>query len=249
MQTESNINLTTYEDGNTTVKKTGILERNFSERTVKIIKTIGFVFQYVFMDIAFPLILYFTLKHPLGELYATIISSIPSLLSVIWSILIKRRFEPLPILIIFAFSIGLGLSLGLKDAKLHQINGPIITTVIGTSYIATVNFKRPVIYYFTRPWITKNELEKIREFDLKWENPYIINSMKVVSVVWGLGFILQSIANVVLIFTIDLDSVMIWGHVLTFGTIAILLVWSYIYKNFKTKQYQKQNQQDPTYRV
>ncbi|KXN74915.1 hypothetical protein CONCODRAFT_1989, partial [Conidiobolus coronatus NRRL 28638] len=227
----------------------GILERNFSKRTVKIIKTLGFVFQYVFLDIAFPLILYFTLKRPLGELYATVISSIPSLLSVIWSILIKRRFEPLPILIIFAFTIGLGLSLGLNDAKLHQINGPIITTVIGTSYIVSINFKRPIIYYFTRPWITKNDPEKMREFDLKWENPYIFNAMKIVSIVWGLGFILQSIINVVLIFTIDLDSVMIWGHVLTFGTIAILLVWSYFYKNIKTKQFQEQNQQDLSYRV
>ncbi|KXN74914.1 hypothetical protein CONCODRAFT_1988, partial [Conidiobolus coronatus NRRL 28638] len=209
----------------------GILERNFSNRTVKIFKTLGFVFQYVILDIASPLTLYFTLKDVVGELYAAIISSIPSLLSVIWSILIKRRFEPLPFLIIFAFAIGSGLSLGLNDAKLSQINGPIITTIIGTSYIATI------------------DPEKMREFDSKWENPYFCNAMKTVSIVWGLGFILQSIINVVLIFIIDLDLVMILGHVLTWGTIAILLVWSYFYKNIKTKQFQEQNQQDPTYRV
>jgi hypothetical protein len=73
--------------------------------------------------------------------------------------------------------------------------------------------------------------------------------MKIVSIVWGLGFILQAAANFVLIFTVSLNLVMILGNVLTLGTIAILIIWSAIYKNYKTKQAQKHTQQVSAYRV
>jgi intracellular septation protein A len=249
MQAESAINLTNYDDGSVTVSKPGILERNFSKSTVKKIKTFGFFFQHIFLEIALPLILYFTLKDPLGQLYATIISSIPSLLSTLWTIIIKRRFEPLPIILVLSFFIGLGLSLGFKDAKLNQVQGPIVTSIIGISYIVTLGCKKPIIYYFSRPWMTKNDPEKIKEFDLSWESPNYRSAMKTVSIVWGLGFILQAAGTFVLIFTVNLDLVMILGHVLLFGTIGILIIWSAIYKIYKTKQAQNNTQQVSAYRV
>ncbi|KXN74907.1 hypothetical protein CONCODRAFT_1980 [Conidiobolus coronatus NRRL 28638] len=243
MKTESTINRSTYKDENVTVKKAGILEKNFSESTVKKIKTFGFFFQHLFLDIALPLILYFTLKGPLGELYATIILSIPGLLSILWTILIKRRFEPMPMVLILTFLIRLGLSLGSKDAKLIQLQGPIVTSVIGISYIATLCCKKPIIYYLSRPWMTKNDPEKIKEFNLKWQNLEFRNIMKLVSIIWGLGFILQAAVNFTLIFTISLNLVKILGYVLTFSTIVILIIWSAIYMNYKAKQAQKHTEQ------
>jgi intracellular septation protein A len=249
MQTEPAINPTTYEDENITHKKVGILEKNFSESTVKKIKTFGFFFQHIFLEIALPLILYFTLKDSLGQLYATVISSIPSLLSTVWNIIIKRRFEPLPMILILSFAISLGLSLGLNDARLSQVQGPIVTSIIGISYIATLGCKKPIIYYFSRPWMTKNDPEKIKEFDLSWENPHYRSTMKTVSIVWGLGFILHAAITFVLIFTVSLDLVIILGNLLIVVIMVILIIWSAIYKNYKTKKAQKEAQQVPAYRV
>ncbi|KXN74906.1 hypothetical protein CONCODRAFT_1979 [Conidiobolus coronatus NRRL 28638] len=210
--------------------KKSILERNFSELTVSRIKLFIFLFQHLFLEIALPLILYFTLKGPLGELYATIISSIPNLLSTLWTILIKRRFEPFPMILIFTFFLGLGLSLGFNDARLNQIQAPIVTLGIGIAFLITLNLSRPFIYYLSRPWMTKNDPEKIKEFNLKWKNSEFRSNMKLVSIAWGTGFILQAIVNLILVFTINLDLEMILGNVLSFGTIGLLLIWSYFYR-------------------
>jgi intracellular septation protein A len=210
--------------------KKPILERKFSELTVSRIRLLIFLFQHLFLEIALPLILYFTLKGPLGELYATIISSIPNLLSTVWTIVIKRRFEPLPMILIFTFFIGLGLSLGYNDSRLKQIQGPIVTLGIGITFLTTLSLSKPFIYYLSRPWITKNDLEKIKEFDLKWQNLEFRNTMKLVSIVWGTGFIIQAIVNLILVYTVNLDLEMILGNVLSFGTIGLLIVWSYFYR-------------------
>jgi intracellular septation protein A len=211
------------------VREKDFWERKFGEKRAKQLKLAGFLFQHIILEIALPLTLYFTLKGPIGELKAVIISSVPSLLSTVFTVLVKRRFEPLPIIIIVSFFIGLGLSLGFNNAKLNEIKGAIITGCIGLAYIISLLFEKPLIYYFSRPWQTQNDPEKIKKYDEDWKVPEFRRVMRVISIVWGTGFILQAIVNIVLIFTVSLDLIIVLGNVLTYGNIALLVTWTFLY--------------------
>jgi intracellular septation protein A len=212
------------------------LDKNVSPATAKMVRIFGFFFQYVIMEITLPIILFFTLKDPLGVINATVISSVPSLLSALWTVLVKRRFEPLPYIIIGAFVIGLCLTLVYQNPNLRQIDGSVITGCIGIAYLVSLAFKRPLIYYFSRPWVTKNVPEAIKEFDVKWENPGFRKAMTVISIVWGVGFLIQAAINLALVFTINIDLLIILSPVLTYGNIGILAIWTTIYSLAKKKQ-------------
>jgi intracellular septation protein A len=212
------------------------LDKRVEPATAKKIRIFGFIFQNVIMEIALPLILFFTLKGPLGEIKATIISSVPSLLSALWTILVKRRFEPLPYIMIASFFIGLGLTLAYQNPNLKQIDGSVITGCIGLAYLVSLGLKRPLIYYFSRPWVTKNVPEAIKEYDAKWENPGFRKAMTVISIVWGVGFLIQAAINLALVFTINIDLLMILSPVLTYGNIGLLVIWTTIYSLRKKKQ-------------
>jgi intracellular septation protein A len=219
---------------NTSNNSPKFLEKYFSEKTCKYLRYFGFFFQHAILEVALPITLYFTLKRPLGELKATIISSVPTLLSAVYTILIKRRFEPLPFIVIVSFCIGLGLSLGFNDAKLNEIKVAIIVGAIGLAYLISLAFKRPLMYYFNRPWMTGNDPEKMKEYDAQWEKPSFAKQMRLFTMIWGIGFVLQAIANLVLIFTVSLDLVIVLGSVLTYGNIGLLAgitvaiaIWQY----------------------
>ncbi|KXN74910.1 hypothetical protein CONCODRAFT_1983 [Conidiobolus coronatus NRRL 28638] len=217
------------------------LEKRFSKKTAKQLQYAGFFFQHAILEIILPLVLYFTLKGPLGELKATIISSVPTLLSAVYTIGIKRRFEPLPFIVIISFCIGLGLSLGFNNAKLNEIKVAIIIGAIGLAYLISLAFKRPLMYYFNRPWMTGNDPQKMKEYEAQWEKPEFARQMRVITVIWGTGFLLQAIANLVLIFTVSLDLIIVLGKALTYGNIAILAVITIIYSIWYEKRQKKPN--------
>ncbi|KXN74909.1 hypothetical protein CONCODRAFT_1982 [Conidiobolus coronatus NRRL 28638] len=208
---------------NTYNNNSRLLEKYFSEKNCKYLRYFWFFVQHAILEVALPIILHFTLKDPLGELNATIISSVPTLLSAVYTIVIKKRFEPLPFIVIISFCIGLGLSLGFNDAKLHEIKASIIFGVIGLAYLISLAFKRTLMYYFNRPWMTGNDPQKMKKYDAQWEKPEFVRLMKVITVFWGTGFLLQAIANLVLIFTVSLDIVIVLGSVLTYGNIGLLV--------------------------
>jgi intracellular septation protein A len=217
-------------------KKPGFLDSHFSKEKVQRIKLFGFFFQHVILEIALPLILFFTLKQPVGDLWATIYSSIPGLLSTLFTILVKRRFEPIPIIIIISFFIGFALTLKYNNPKLKQVDGSIITGIIGLAFLFSLLLNKPLIYYTSRPWITKNDPDKLEEFEEKWKNRAFRKTMTNMSLIWGFGLILQAVINLILIFTISLDLLMILSPVITYGNLGLLTVVTVVYGMRKKKQ-------------
>ncbi|KXN74905.1 hypothetical protein CONCODRAFT_1978 [Conidiobolus coronatus NRRL 28638] len=201
-------------------KNPGFLDSRFSKETVQKIKLFGFFFQHVILEIALPLILFFTLKQPVGDLWATIYSSIPGLLSTLFTILVKRRFEPIPIMIIISFFIGFALTLRYNNPKLKQVDGSIITGIIGLAFLFSLLLNKPLIYYTSRPWVTKNDPDKLEEFEEKWKIRAFRKTMTNMSLIWGFG----------------LDLLMILSPVITYGNLVLLTVVTVIYGVRKKRQ-------------
>ncbi|KXN74913.1 hypothetical protein CONCODRAFT_1987 [Conidiobolus coronatus NRRL 28638] len=198
-------------------------------------KLILFITHYIVINVALPLALYFSLKPILGELYAAIISSIPDIISILWSIVINRIIEILPIIIILSFFISLALSLIFNNAKLNELKSAIVLGLIGLGFSISYGFERPLLYYLNRPWQTQNNLDKFDKFNNNWQQPGYRGVMNTLSLVWGFTFIASAIVIVVLVFTIQMDLLIILSNVFTFGTILILSLWTMIYSLHKKK--------------
>jgi intracellular septation protein A len=198
-------------------------------------KLILFITHYMVINVALPLALYFSLKPILGELYAAIISSIPDIISILWSLIVNRIIEFLPVIIILSFFISLTLSLIFNNAKLNELKGAIVLMLIGTGFSISYRFERPLLYYLNRPWQTQNDLDKFENFNNNWQQPGYRGVMNTLSLVWGFTFIGSAIVIIVLVFTIQMDLLIIFSNVFTFGTILILSLWTAIYSLHKKK--------------
>ncbi|KXN74900.1 hypothetical protein CONCODRAFT_1971 [Conidiobolus coronatus NRRL 28638] len=162
-----------------------------------------FYLRHLVIETMLPMSLFYNLTPNLGALYAMLISASFPAISVLFTIIVSRRFEPIPILIVSLIVIGYLLSLT-GDPKLIQLNTPIANTILTISYLATINCELPLIHYFARPWLTLNNAEAIKKFDAQQRLIQFREINRFVTYIWAAGLISLSIIISILVFTVEL---------------------------------------------
>ena len=73
----------------------------------------------------------------------------------------------------------------------------------------------------------------------RWNIPYFRHGMKLMTLVWGLGFILEAAIKVILVYTLSISEFLLVSNFVLYGIIALLIFWQVKYvKKFK-KIFQK----------
>ncbi|KAI8877334.1 hypothetical protein K501DRAFT_198446 [Backusella circina FSU 941] len=114
------------------------------------------------INLALPLILYYTLRNRIGAVYALLISGIPPLLNVIYKFIRRRKLDGFGILFVVAFVVSGVVSLITGDARVAVLRESIITGVIGVVFLFTmIPFSigkftnRPVLFLILREFYSE----------------------------------------------------------------------------------------------
>lgn len=97
-----------------------------------------------------------------------------------------------------------------------------------------------IIYYFAQRF-SKFDINKNNKTDWekRWNIPYFRHGMKLMTLVWGLGFILEAAIKVILVYTLSISEFLLVSNFVSYGIIALLIFWQVKYvKKFK-KIFQK----------
>ena len=92
-----------------------------------------------------------------------------------------------------------------------------------------------IIYYFAQRF-SKSDINKNNKTDWenRWNIPYFRHSMKLMTLVWGLGFILEAAIKVILVYTLSISEFLLVSNFVSYGIIALLSFWQVKYvKKFK----------------
>lgn len=92
-----------------------------------------------------------------------------------------------------------------------------------------------IIYYFAQRF-SKSDINKNNKTDWekRWNIPYFRHSMKLMTLVWGLGFILEAAIKVILVYTLSISEFLLVSNFVSYGIIALLIFWQVKYvKKFK----------------
>jgi hypothetical protein len=193
-----------------------------------------FYFRHLVIETILPMSLFYNLSPIIGALTSMLISVSFPAISVLFTIIISRRFEPIPILIILLLVVGYLLSL-IGDPKLIQLNTPIVNTVLSIGYLATVDCDLPLIHYFARPWLTLNNAEAIKKFDAQQRLIQFRAVNRFVSYIWAAGLGLMSITISILVFTVDFWLLMVLCPLIVNLGILGLVLWTGWYCGTRAK--------------
>lgn len=183
----------------------------------------------VLFNFLLPWACYRLAKPHWGEVHAIMASAAPPTL---WSLIEfarNRRIDAISILVLGGIALSLiGFALG-GTPKLLLLRESLITGLIGLVFVGSALIGRPLIYVLARASLSRRSIEDRDEFDEQSEKPEFRRVMTVMTIVWGLGLVAETGIRTVLVFSLPVGRFLIFGPVVGYATIGLLMLWTFLY--------------------
>ena len=183
----------------------------------------------VLFNFLLPWACYRLAKPHWGEVHAIMASAAPPTL---WSLIEfarNRRIDAISILVLGGIVLSLiGFALG-GTPKLLLLRESLITGLIGLVFVGSALIGRPLIYVLARASLSRRSIEDRDEFDEQSEKPEFRRVMTVMTIVWGLGLVAETGIRTILVFSLPVGRFLIFGPVVGYATIGLLMLWTFLY--------------------
>lgn len=194
----------------------------------------------ILINAILPLITYkILINHIPSSITALIISTTIPIIDNIYHIIKEKKIDIFASLIILGFIVGIISMLFSGSQKLLLIRQSYITAVIGILFLISMFFPKPIIYYLAKKFINsqdkyaKNNKSTIDE---KCKNPHFRFSMKFLTFIWGICFVLEAVCNISLVFILSVSKYMLISPLVSYGFIGCATFITFFYrKKIKSK--------------
>lgn len=193
----------------------------------------------ILINAILPLITYKILINHIPSITALIISTTIPIIDNIYHIIKEKKIDIFASLIILGFIVGIISMLFGGSQKLLLIRQSYIIAVIGILFLTSMFFPKPMVYYLAKKFINsqdkyvKNNKSTIDE---KWKNPHFRFSMKFLTFIWGICFVLEAVCNISLVFILSISKYMLISPLVSYGFIGCAVFITFFYrKKIKSK--------------
>ena len=195
------------------------------------LKTARGIAYSLFINGALPLVIYQLLKSytSASDLFALFASGIPSLVESIVGIIRQRRIDLMAGLVLISIVVSILLILLGGSPKLYLVRESLITGFFGAAFLISLLLPRPFCFYFTRYFATGNDPENVKQFNSFWQYPYFRFTMRLMTTVWGIAFIVEAIIRIYLVFTLTIVQFLIVSPFIFYGVLVGIIVWTTLY--------------------
>lgn len=185
----------------------------------------------IMINVALPILIYWALKTytSASDFLALVVSGVPSLIDSIVGVIRRKRIDLLAGIVLAGIVITLiTVALG-GSPKVYLIRESFFTAAFGLAYLVSLFFPRPLAFYFARYFVTGNHPENILWFDSLWQYQQFRHTMRVITVVWGIGFLLEAALRTYLVIMLSTGQFLIVSPFVLYGIIGVLFVWMFLY--------------------
>lgn len=182
----------------------------------------------LFLDVALPLVTYYVLTgQGMGTVLALVLSGLWPLLSIVVTVIRRRRLEAFGLFILVCILIGAATSLLFHDARFVLLKDSAFTGTIGLFFLATMFARRPIMFYFGQKFGTDGSPEALARWDGYWTgNAVFRHGQQTMTVVWGLAFVAEALVRVALAFVVPLSIMVAISNIMPFVVVAALIFWT-----------------------
>jgi hypothetical protein len=182
-----------------------------------------------FFDIAGPLVAYSLLRsHGMSEVTALVLSGVFPAFGVGLGIVRHRRLDAIGALVLLGIAVGTVLGLATGSARLILIEGSVPTGIFALVCLGSLWTSRPLIFRFALEFIGP-DTPKGRDFASRWQYPSFRRTFRVMTAVWGLAYLAEAVARVVIIETTSAGTALAISKVMPFAVAGVLVAWMIVY--------------------
>jgi len=183
----------------------------------------------VVFDIAGPLVAYQLLRSAgQSAVSALVLSGVFLALGVLAGLVRHRRVDVLGILVLAGIAVGTILGLLSGNARLVLLEGSVPTAMFGLFCLASLWSSRPLIYRFALEFMGA-DTPKGRDFAALWRYPGFRHVFRLFTVVWGVTYLAEAVARVVIVETTSTATALTVSKVMPYAVAAALVGWMIAY--------------------
>lgn len=187
------------------------------------------VAKIVVFDIAGPLAVYSWLR---GQGWSTVTSLIMSgilpAVGVVLGIVSKRRIDVVGVVVLLGVAVGTALGLASGSARLVLLEGSVPTAIFGMVCLGSLWTARPLMYRFAVEFLGQ-DTPRGKSFADMWRYPGFRHAFKVVTTVWGVAYLLEAAARVVIVESTSTGTALAISKVMPFVIAGVLAAWNVAY--------------------
>lgn len=187
------------------------------------------VLSEALVNFILPFVIYTYAEGPLGEVRALLASSAPPILWSLVEFARHRRIDALSVLVVSGIVLSLLAMLGGGGARFLQLREKLVTGVIGLAFLGSALIGKPLIYELARASMRRKSEGEAEQFEMLQVNAGFRRTMTVMTVVWGLGLLVDVAISVVLVFALSIRDYLIVNPILGYGTMGALSLWTFLY--------------------
>lgn len=191
----------------------------------------GDLYRSLAISTVLPLILVLVLQHRFGmpAVQALAIAAVFPLGDIAFGWFRTRRLQPLGVLMLCVISAGIVLSLISGDVRFALIKESFGTGAVALVFLGSLLAPRPLIFWLGRQFSTAGDLQKMAQWDARWEIPGVRRAMRTMTAVWGLGYLLDATGRIVFAFTLPANWTIVLSPLSAIGVTVVLVVWTLAY--------------------
>ncbi len=192
--------------------------------------------QVVVVDIAAPLVAYALLRSAgLSTVAALLLSGVFPAAAVAVGVVRHRHLDAIGTVVLASIVVGAVLGLISHSAKPVLAEGSVITGVFGLTCLASLRTRRPLMYALALEF-TGPDTDRGQEMVQLWRHEEFRHLFRVITAVWGAGFLLEAAVKVVIVENTSAGTALASSQVLPIVWAAVLCAWTVAYGNYHRKQ-------------
>ncbi|MBV9132541.1 MAG: hypothetical protein JO020_01470 [Chloroflexi bacterium] len=164
-----------------------------------------------------------------SDFWALTISGVFPVIGIVWSIVRTRRADMIGIISLVFIVVGVVTSLLSGDARFILIKESFLTGVFGLVCLISLLLPRPLMFYFGRQFAGGGDPARQAAFENLWQYPQFRTVNRRMTIVWGVGYLLEAAVRIALTFVLSISVFLIVSPLLAFGVTIALISWTMAY--------------------
>lgn len=180
----------------------------------------------VIFDVAAPLAAYSLLRSAgLTAVMALLLSGVFPALGVTIGVIQNRRLDVVGALVLAGIVVGTVLGLVSHSTRLLLVEGSVPTAVFGLACLGSLWRRHPLMFSFALEF-TGPDTAKGREMTRLWQYDGYRRVFRIITAVWGAGFLLEAALRVVIVYNTSTGTALASSKIMPFLWGAVLSVWT-----------------------
>ncbi len=187
-------------------------------------------------DIGAPLAAYNLFRSAgLSAVMALILSGVFPAIGVAVRAVMHRRVDAVGAVVLAGIVVGSVVGLITHNARMVLLEGSVPTAVFGLACLGSLRTRRPLIFSIALEF-NGPETDKGREFTSLWRHEEFRHLFRVITAVWGVGFLIEAVVRVVIVYNTSTSTALALSKVTPFIWAGILMVWTFGYGAYHKKK-------------